>query len=132
MYKLQGQSIKRLSDGASIPMVNGNIDYEEYKQWLAEGNTPEPEVTETELLTKTKAEIESAIQSMLDTKAKELRYDNIMSARSYAGFTNPFQAEAKALSEWCANCWLKAGELEALGTPMTVEEALAQMPVYGA
>ena len=77
-----------------------------------------------------KAEIEQAIQNMLDIKAKSLRYDNIMSARSYAGFTNPFKAEAQALSVWCANCWIKAGELEALGTQMTVEEVLAQMPAY--
>lgn len=77
-----------------------------------------------------KAEITSAIQNMLDTKAQSLRYDNMMSARSYAGFTNPFKAEAQALSVWCANCWIKAGELEALGTPMTVEEVLAQMPIY--
>lgn len=78
-----------------------------------------------------KAEIEQAIQNMLDTKAKELRYDNMMSARSYAGYVNPFQVEAQALAVWCANCWIKAGELEALGTPMTVEEVLAQMPVFG-
>ena len=25
----------------SIPMVDGNSDYEEYKEWVAEGNTPE-------------------------------------------------------------------------------------------
>ena len=50
MYKLQNQSIKRLSDGASIPFADGNTDYEEYKQWLAEGNTPEPEFTAEELL----------------------------------------------------------------------------------
>jgi hypothetical protein len=77
-----------------------------------------------------KAEIESAIQLMLDAKAKELRYDNMMSARSYAGFENPFQAEAQSLAVWCSNCWLKADELEALGTVMTVEEVLAQMPTF--
>lgn len=49
MYKLQQNSIKRLSDGASIPFADGNIDYEEYKQWLLEGNTPEPEFTSEEL-----------------------------------------------------------------------------------
>lgn len=77
-----------------------------------------------------KAEITSAIQAMLDTQAQSLRYDNMMSARSYAGFVNPFQAEAQALAVWCANCWIKAGELEALGVPMTVEEVMAQMPEY--
>ena len=50
MYKLIGQnSVQRLADGACIPFANGNRDYEEYKQWLAEGNTPEPEFTEEEL-----------------------------------------------------------------------------------
>jgi hypothetical protein len=32
MYKLIGtMSVKRLADGACIPLVDGNIDYEEYK-----------------------------------------------------------------------------------------------------
>lgn len=79
-----------------------------------------------------KAEITNSIQSMLDSKAQELRYDNMMSARSYAGYVNPFQVEAQALSVWCANCWIKAAELDSLGTPMTVEEVIAQMPVFGA
>ena len=51
MYKLIGTiSVKRLTDGACIPFVDGNIDYEEYKQWLANGNTPEAEFTDAELL----------------------------------------------------------------------------------
>lgn len=50
MYKLIGtMSVKRLTDGACIPLVDGNIDYEEYKQWLVDGNIPEPEFTEEEL-----------------------------------------------------------------------------------
>lgn len=77
-----------------------------------------------------KAEIEQAIQSMLDAKARELRYDSMMSARSYAGYVNPFQSEAQALAVWCAECWKKAGELEVAGNVYTVAEVLAQMPVY--
>ena len=50
MYKLIGQnSVQRLTDGACIPFADGNRDYEEYKLWLEEGNTPEPEFTEEEL-----------------------------------------------------------------------------------
>ena len=50
MYKLIGtKSVKRLADGAYIPFADGNRDYEEYKLWIAEGNTPEPEFTEAEI-----------------------------------------------------------------------------------
>ena len=50
MYKLIGTStVKRLTDGVYIPFVDGNRDYEEYKIWLEDGNTPEPEFTEEEL-----------------------------------------------------------------------------------
>ena len=48
MYKLirdyitnETSLIKRLSDEAFIPMDEANTDYQEYLEWVAEGNTPE-------------------------------------------------------------------------------------------
>ena len=50
MYKLgiidlrtnEPSCIIRLSDNASIPLDNDNTDYQEYLEWVALGNTPEP------------------------------------------------------------------------------------------
>jgi len=33
--------IKRTSDNAFIPFDEANTDYQEYLEWVAEGNTPE-------------------------------------------------------------------------------------------
>jgi hypothetical protein len=34
--------VSRISDEATIPCVEGNTDYQEYLEWLAEGNEPLP------------------------------------------------------------------------------------------
>ena len=50
MYKLtplntitnEQESIIRLDDKAQIPLDPANTDYQEYLEWVAEGNQPEP------------------------------------------------------------------------------------------
>ena len=46
--KIQGQGYL-LNGIMSVPKADGNREYELIKQWIAEGNTPEPEFTEEEL-----------------------------------------------------------------------------------
>jgi hypothetical protein len=46
--KIQGDSF--LVDGTmSVPQAEGNRHYQEVLDWIAEGNTPEPEFTQFEL-----------------------------------------------------------------------------------
>jgi hypothetical protein len=50
MYKLcadhpvfgASNTVIRLADGAAIPFVADNTDYQAYLKWVAEGNTPLP------------------------------------------------------------------------------------------
>lgn len=134
MYKLQNQSIKRLSDGALIPLSDGNMDYEEYKQWLSEGNEPLPEYTEEELQLQLKASIVTAVQAHLDREAQSKGYDSIISATSYAGYPNDFQAEGIAFGTWRADvwkyCYQQLAEIESGGRPIipTVEEFITELP----
>ena len=88
MYKLIGtKSVKRLADGACIPFANGNIDYEGYKLWLAEGNTPEPEFTEAEL-------VQQAVgKKIAEAKAYLASTDFKMTVDYYATMTAEQQEE---------------------------------------
>ena len=38
---LSTTSIQRISDNAVIPFDPANTDYQEYLEWVVEGNTPE-------------------------------------------------------------------------------------------
>ena len=56
--KIQGNGYL-LNGSMSVPQANGNREYELIKEWLAEGNVPEPEFTEAELV---KQEINAKVQ----------------------------------------------------------------------
>ena len=62
--KIQGQSYL-LNDTMSVPKADGNSEYELIKQWLQEGNTPEPEFTEEEILTQKQNEFRAERDKLL-------------------------------------------------------------------
>jgi len=44
-YALTHFGIQRLADGANIPNDPANSDYQQYLDWVSEGNTPDPYVS---------------------------------------------------------------------------------------
>ena len=77
--------------------------------------------------------LKNSVQSKQDSEAVKKGYDNILSACSYAGFANPFQAEAQAFLIWRAGCWEKCyqimAEVQGGTRPFpTVDELLAELP----
>jgi hypothetical protein len=105
MYKLSAFStcVTRLRDGAVFEPDAISPESKEYLNWLSQGNTPLPAdpLTPEQLF----AAIEHAIKQHMDTVAQSKRYDNRDSCRLYAGYPNPYQAEAVAYGQWVAECW---------------------------
>jgi len=80
--------------------------------------------------------IERAIEKHMDEVAQSKRYDNRDSCRLYAGYVNPFQAEAIAFGQWVSACWVVSNQVQAdvmngLRTIPTPEEAVAVLPIMG-
>jgi hypothetical protein len=48
-YKISGDGIKDTETGASIPITGGNRHYQEYLEWVAEGNVADDEFTSEEI-----------------------------------------------------------------------------------
>ena len=68
--KIQGEGYL-LNGEMSVPKADGNREYELIKQWLSEGNTPEPEFTEEELAQQAKnKQIADAKAYLLSTDYK--------------------------------------------------------------
>lgn len=65
--KIQGQNYL-LNGTMCVPKADGNREYELIKEWLSEGNTPEPEFTEEEIkLQEINSQIQEAKQYLRET-----------------------------------------------------------------
>jgi hypothetical protein len=75
-----------------------------------------------------------AVQDHLDQTAQASGYDNIISACSYAGYANSFQAEAISFLQWRSACWdyaiqVLANVQNATRTLPTAVELVAELPL---
>ncbi len=77
----------------------------------------------------------AAVQSHLDQSAKARGYDGIVSACSYAGAPNAFQAESVAFLTWRAAVWVRCyevlAEVEGGIRPIPTEsEIISLLPAF--
>tara|TARA_R110001632_G_scaffold52485_2_gene130123 strand:+ start:74 stop:385 length:312 start_codon:yes stop_codon:yes gene_type:complete len=56
MVKIQGDGWL-VNGSMSVPNAGGNSDYHDVQDWIAEGNTPDPEYTDAEIAANAQAEI---------------------------------------------------------------------------
>ena len=73
------------------------------------------------------AEFEQAVQSHLDTTARQKGYDSILSACTYAGYTNPYQEEGQAFTKWRGDVWAYCYEQQNIFTG-AVDEFVLTLP----
>lgn len=121
--------------GTSYPKeVSKDYIWEQDSYWLGwiADPVPEPYVPTMEELSE---QVRSALQEIIDDKARALGFSNGNALMLYAGFTNGFQTLAQTFATWEASVWFEAEaykqEVIAGTKPMlTPEEALALMPTY--
>jgi len=94
-----------------------------------------PDSLQSEMMANADKELTAGLNAYIDGVAQMYRYDDMKSARSYAGFENAFQAQALRLAQWSTDCWVKAGEIEqevlAGSRDMpTLDEVIAEFPEY--
>ena len=75
----------------------------------------------------------NAIDDLLDAEAKKNGYSSIISATSYAGYPNDFQAEGLAYGTWrsavWAYCYQELDKIQqGLRTIPTLEEFIGELP----
>lgn len=71
--------------------------------WIPDPEPPAP--TPEQKMQALVEEFTGAVQNHLDAQAISKGYDNIVSACSYAGAPNPFQAESIQFITWRGNVW---------------------------
>ena len=86
-----------------------------------------------DMVAKTEDKTTSAIDDFINDVAIAHGYTNMMSARSYVGFENPFQADCLRLANWSSDCWVKAGAikqdvLDGNRDMPTIAQVLSELP----
>jgi hypothetical protein len=77
-YKLQDNGVLDTETGASIPEASGNRHWQEYQEWVAQGNVADPKETLNEVKTRRMAEIKDAAASHIVSNYPEWKQRNML------------------------------------------------------
>jgi hypothetical protein len=124
-YELTEGGVTRLTDGASIPNAEGNRDWREFQEWLAEGNEARP-VKPSDSYDWDEFGIEWVLndtrQAVVDREEfKVSRADIISSAVVTTSFGNTFDADEPS-QQRMGRAILVAGETAQTETPWVLAD----------
>ena len=85
MYKLTEGGVIRITDNAFIPDDPANVDWQEYQEWLAQGNTPQPQYTFAELKKLKLSELQSLAKSYIERFYPEVKQRSDVADKEYWG-----------------------------------------------
>ncbi len=126
MYKLtNGNMVLDLnySDGKSrfVP-----IEHHEYKQWLSEGNIPEPEFTQAELEAKVQMEAKAERLKQLEVLTVTTTNGNTFDANNQARLDMSNGIQVSEILNVTQTVWRMADDTEVLIDVAELKEALAK------
>jgi len=110
-------------DGAT---VSYSIEAEEYKQWLSEGNTPEPEFTQAELEAKVQMEAKAERLKQLEVLTVTTTNGNTFDANNQARLDMSNGIQVSEILNVTETVWRMADDTEVLIDVAELKEALAK------
>ena len=106
MYTLYPTHVLRQSDGLAIPLVEGNADFDAFKAWESEGNTPDEPPGPT--FEQRKVALLAAADAHLNAAARAKGYDSIITAALRAALpVSTFHDEGVAFGTWMDQVYAK-------------------------
>jgi hypothetical protein len=99
----EGTAVVRKPDGVIIHFCEQNPDYIAYRQWLEDGNTPDPASVDPEAGLQL---LKESVSRHLDSTVAGRMYKSMESAVSWADDPDPvFAAEGAACKAWRSAVW---------------------------
>jgi hypothetical protein len=121
----------------AVPVAPPTLSGAEVARWVGGGWEVLAERPALQVAAPTIADYERAVQGHLDAAAQAAGYDDMISACSYAGAANAYQAESQKFITWRADVWVycnkQMADVQSGARPApTVDELIAELPLLPA